>query len=201
MGRPAKTAQELWVTGGKSASKAATDSHVPSGRPKFPRDLDPSLKRIFKQMCSLLAERRALSRGDVELIRIYCFAYDRHRRNVVLLRSEGEITTYFRLDSNGKSVPQVTTNLRLKICVEAEKQMTAVLTALGMTPTAKDRARPTAPEAPPADEVIPGSMGELYAIEAARAKQMQAIPFVNPADMTASDEPEEGEPNVPSDGI
>jgi P27 family predicted phage terminase small subunit len=201
MGRPAKSEHEHFVHGTPSTAKPATESHVVGGRPKFPRDLDPSLKRIFKQMCALLAERRALTRGDVELIRIYCFQYDRHRRNVGELRTEGEIITYFRLDANGRSVPQVTTNLRLKICTEAEKQMVSVLSALGLTPTAKDRARPTAPEIPPKEDLIPGSMGWLMAEAEREAKELKPIPFIKPSDMVADDENPEGETNDSANGV
>src|ERR1700681_1490098 len=114
-GRPEKSAAEHWLNGTVSTAKTAQVSHLIGGRPKFPRDLDPKLKRIFKQLCKLLAERRALTKGDVELIRIYCFQYDRHRRNAAILRDEGELVTYFRLNNHGESVPQVKVNLRLKI--------------------------------------------------------------------------------------
>lgn len=99
-----------------------------------------------------------LTAGDAELIRLYCFQYDRHVRNAALLRTEGEIVTYFRLDSNGQSVPQVRTNLRLKIVADTERQMAAILNQLGLTPTAKDRAKPTS--GTPEDEIIPGSLGD-----------------------------------------
>lgn len=195
MGRTAKSEHQHFVEGTPATIvKPATESHVVGGRPHFPRDLDKSLKRIFKHLCKLLAERRALTTGDVELIRLYCFQYDRHRRNVAELRTEGEITTYFRLDSNGKSVPQVTTNLRLKICTEAEKQMVSVLAALGLTPTARDRARPTAPEKPPADELIPGSVAWCEREEAAERASIQVVPFVDPNLMTANDERENDDP-------
>jgi P27 family predicted phage terminase small subunit len=203
VGRPAKSAHQHFVEGTPSTAKPATESHVVAGRPRFPADLDPSLKRIFKNLCKLLSERRALTHGDVELIRIFCFQKDRHCRNVAELRKEGEIVTYFRLDANGRSVPQVTTNLRLKICTEAEKQMVSVLSALGLTPTAKDRARPTAPEAPSKDELIPGSMGWLMAEQSREAKEIKPIPFIRPEDMIPDDpEPEpEGDPDVLTDGI
>jgi len=142
MGRPAKSEHEHFVHSTKSQAKPATQSHVIGGRPRIPKDLDKGLRRVFKDLCRLLSERRALSRGDVELIRLYCFVYDRHRKEVAALREEGCVMTYFRLNSNGESVPQVKENIRLKICAGAEKQMAAILSQLGMTPTAKDRARP-----------------------------------------------------------
>ena len=139
--------------------RAADASHVPAGRPRIPKDVGPGLKKIFKRLCSILQERRALTAGDEELIRLYCFQYDRHTRNASLLREEGEVVTYFRLDSNGKAVPQVRTNVRLKIVADTERQMAAILNQLGLTPTAKDRAKPTT--GAQKEEIIPGSLADL----------------------------------------
>jgi len=145
MGRPIKSEEQHWLDNSRPQTKASVQSHVPGGRPKFPSDLgnDPKLRRLFKDLCSLLQERRVLSKGDRDLIRLYCFVYDRHRRNVAMLRTEGEVVTYVRLDSNGQPHDQVKENIRVKICVAAEKQMASILSQLGLTPTAKDRARPT----------------------------------------------------------
>ena len=142
--------------GSKPHDRASDTSHVPAGRPRIPKDVGPGLKKIFKHLCSILQERRVLTAGDEELIRLYVFAYDRHVRNATALRTEGEIVTYMRLDSNGRAVPQVRTNLRLKIVADTERQMAAILNQLGLTPTAKDRAKPTT--GAQKDEVIPGSL-------------------------------------------
>jgi P27 family predicted phage terminase small subunit len=182
MARPRKSEHEHFVAGTKSQAKPATESHVPGGRPRIPKDLDKGLRRVFKDLCRLLSERRALSKGDVELIRLYCFVYDRHRTEVATLRNEGCVMTYYRLDSNGESVPQVKENIRLKICAAAEKQMAAILSQLGMTPTAKDRARPVKP-AIDEEEIIPGSMADymrqgafekVVPIDAAQLAQQEA---------------------------
>jgi P27 family predicted phage terminase small subunit len=138
--------------------RAADVSHVPSGRPRFPKDLDATLKPIFKRLCSLLAERRVLTAGDAELIRIYVHQFDRHLRNVALLRQEGELCEYTRLDSHGKPHQQVKLNLRLKVVSDAERQMAAILNQLGLTPTAKDRAKPTSSNE---DKIVPGSIADL----------------------------------------
>jgi len=61
-----------------------------------------------------LQERRTLTNGDAELIRLYCFQYERHEKNVALLREEGELVTYFRLDSNGSSLATAVSCARTK---------------------------------------------------------------------------------------
>ncbi len=160
MPMPRKSEAQHALHGTKPHDRAADLSYVPAGRPKFPKDLDSSLRPVFKRLCRLLLERRALTAGDADLIRLYCVVFDRHQRNSTKLREEGELTTYIRLDSNGVAHPQVKTNLRLKICTDAERQMAAILNQLGLTPTAKDRAKPVTGEVSKR-EVIPGSIEDL----------------------------------------
>lgn len=138
-----KPAELHELHGSKPHDRSPDLSHVPSGRPKFPRDLDSSLRPVFKRVCKLLQDRRTLTAADGELIRLYCFQYDRHTRNVALLREEGEICSYTRLDSNGQPHEMVKPNYRVKVVTDAERQMAAILNQLGFSPTAKDRARPT----------------------------------------------------------
>jgi P27 family predicted phage terminase small subunit len=148
MAMPRKTEVEHWLAGTKPHDRAADCSHVKAGRPKFPKDLDASLKPIFKRLVHLLQERKALTSGDVELIRLYCFVYDRHTRNVQLLREEGELCTYIRLDSNGQAHPQVKINLRQRVVNDCERQMASLLNQMALTPASRDRARPTFEEKP-----------------------------------------------------
>src|SRR3990172_2045764 len=138
--RPAKNDLENWLDGSISQvgrQHATTPSHVTGGRPKYPRDLKGKLRSHFKQLCSLLADRRALAKGDVELIRLFVILYDRHQRNWQMLLTEGEVCAYERLDSNGQAHTFLKTNLRLKICTDAERQMTGILSQLGLSPTTK----------------------------------------------------------------
>jgi phage terminase small subunit len=73
---------------------------------------------------------------------------------------EGEVCTYYRLDSHGQSVPQVKRNIRYEVCTAAERQMESIIAKLGLTPTAKDRVKPTATN--PDDQIIPGSLADKY---------------------------------------
>jgi P27 family predicted phage terminase small subunit len=143
MPQPRKTELLHDLHGTRPHDRAADISHVPAGRPRFPKDLDKTLKPIFKRLSSLLQERRTLTSGDVELMRLYCFQWERHSKNVALLREEGELCTYMRLDNHGVAHPQVKTNLRLKVVTDAERMMAGILNQLGLTPVSKDRAKPT----------------------------------------------------------
>jgi P27 family predicted phage terminase small subunit len=160
MPQPRKSEALHELQGSKPHDRAADVSHVKAGRPKFPKDLDSKLRHTFKRLCLLLQERRALTTGDVELIRLYAILEERHRRNVALLREEGELVTYVRLDSHGAAHPQVKTNLRLKVCSDCERQMASILNQLGLTPTAKDRAKPTSGVVD--EQTIPGSLADLH---------------------------------------
>jgi P27 family predicted phage terminase small subunit len=145
----------------KPHDRAADISHVATGRPRIPADVNAlGLRAPFKKLCRLLSDRRVLTDGDVELIRLFIILQDRHSRNIALLRDEGELCTYMRLDSHGTAHPQVKTNLRLKVVTDAERQMAAILSQLGLTPTAKDRAKP-AKDSRGELHVIPGSAADM----------------------------------------
>src|ERR1700752_1133894 len=133
VGRPAFSDELQKLHGTKPQSKAATESHVRAGRPSMPADIrrDPNLRATFKRIVKLLGDRRALSKGDVELIRLYAYAFDRHKENVERLRAEGDIVAYERLDSHGNPHTFYKENLRLKIVVAAAKEMAALLAQLG----------------------------------------------------------------------
>jgi P27 family predicted phage terminase small subunit len=187
MPAPRKSLEEHALHGTRPNGRAADVSQVPSGRPKFPRDLDSSLKPIFKRLCSLLAERRVLSAADGELIRLYVFMYDRHVRNAAVLRSEGEIKLYTRLDSNGQPHQMEKANLRLKIVADAERTMAGILSQLGLTPTAKDRAKPTRGSE---EKVVPGSIADTmpFLLKPDAAEPELIVPFIDPADMVDPEE-------------
>jgi P27 family predicted phage terminase small subunit len=187
MPAPRKSLDEHALHGTRPNGRAADVSQVPSGRPRFPKDLDASLKPIFKRLCNLLAERRVLTAGDAELIRLYVFMYDRHVRNAAVLRTEGEVRTYTRLDSNGQPHQFEKANLRLKIVADAERTMAAILNQLGLTPTAKDRAKPTRGSE---EKVVPGSIADLmpFLLKPGEPEPEFVVPFIDPADMVDPEE-------------
>jgi P27 family predicted phage terminase small subunit len=152
-------------------------ANVPSGRPKIPRDIGPGLRKTFKHLCSLLQERRTLTRADAELIRLYCIIYERHERNVALLRDENELCEYTRLDSHGQPHQQVKVNLRLKVVSDAEKQMASLLNQLGLTPTAAGRAKPTSTGH---EEIVKGSIQDLMP-HLLTKKERTVVEFVPPS--------------------
>jgi len=69
----------------------------------------------------------------------------------------------------------VKTNLRLKVVTDAERQMAAILNQLGLTPTAKDRAKPTNNHRGSL-EVIRGSIADTHP-ELLRGEDIQRTEF------------------------
>jgi integrase len=59
------------------AKNSATQSGIPSGRPKFPRHLPANLRPVFKATCKMLETRRALTEADGPLLSLYCKAFAR----------------------------------------------------------------------------------------------------------------------------
>ena len=132
------------------------------GRPKYPKGISPEAKRVFKRLCNLLEERRHLSTGDGELLRLYSLLYTRHERALAKLEAEGEICIYVRLDSNGQPHDQAKPNLWLKVAETAERNMVACLDRLGLTPNARAKVKPTG-DTVPADEPEPSFEDKYFA--------------------------------------
>ena len=163
MPMPRKSVALHELHGSTPHDRAADLSSVPAGRPKIPKDIAKlGLRQPFKRFCRMLSERRTLTAADEDLIRLLVVLQARHIRNLALLEQEGELCTYIRLDSNGQPHPQVKTNLRLKVVTDAERQITAILNQLGLSPTAKDRAKPTSTSAVTEHTVVPGSVEEIF---------------------------------------
>jgi P27 family predicted phage terminase small subunit len=120
-------------------------SEVIGSRPKIPVEFPKGtpLRKWFKQYCADLEKRRTLTSGDAELLRIAVVCRDRHARALVHLRTEGEIVTYVKLDSNGQPHNSVKPNLWLKVAQDAEKQLVAILDRLGLTPANRAKIKPT----------------------------------------------------------
>jgi len=117
---------------------------LPPGRPKYPRNLSADAKAVFKRLCGLLEERRTLTSGDGELLRLYSILFDRHARALAKIAAEGEIRVYTRLDSNGAAHDVEKQNLWLKVAETSEKNMVSILDRLGLTPHNRGKVKPTA---------------------------------------------------------
>jgi P27 family predicted phage terminase small subunit len=148
-GQRPKTEEEAWLTG-TQASRATVPavSVVPVGRPAKPKNVSKDALKIFRKLCGLLRQRRALTPGDGEILRLYCTLYDRHQRALAALASEGEVVAATRMSKSGEPYTVKEKNPWLDIARDAERQQVAILDRLGLTPRAKDAVRPGKQPAP-----------------------------------------------------
>ena len=165
MGRPRKSLDVHGLDGTRPHYKPTEQdltlaSSIPFSRPKFLRDIDARIRPIAKRLCKRLEERRTLTAADADLIRLYVVVFDRHERNLALLRDEGELVQVTVLDSKGYPHQVTKTNLRLKVCAEAEKQLAALLEKMGLTPATKDKIKPGGALEKKAKTIVPGSMAD-----------------------------------------
>jgi P27 family predicted phage terminase small subunit len=151
------------LKGTRPTRAADHGADIPGGRPAYPKGISPQAKRVFKRLVRLLEQRRALTHGDGELLRLYSLLYTRHETALAKLTEEGEIKTYFRLNSNGESVPQEKPNLWLKVAETCERNMVACLDRMGLTPNARAKVKQVGdkpkPAATPEEEYF-GNIGK-----------------------------------------
>jgi P27 family predicted phage terminase small subunit len=194
MPRKSEELHELEGTKPHYASPKTVESYLKPSRPKYPKELPKPARKMFKDLCRLLEERRVLTSGDFEAIRLYCNLHQRLARAQEHLDAEGEICQYTQLDKDGVQIVVYRQNLWLKIAVKCESQMLAILVQLGLTPKAKDHVRPTKSAVEPEK-----SFEDTYLARRPRSKpSIVSIRPVLPSEMLASDE-ESDEPQTGSE--
>jgi P27 family predicted phage terminase small subunit len=148
MGKPRKPQALHDVEGTKPQFVYGSTDDTTPGRPKVPKGLSRGAKKSFKALSRQLESRRHLTAGDGELLRLAAVLIDRHQRAIEHLQSEGEIVRTLRV-VGGVEIPVEAESLWLKIAQSSEKQLTAILDRLGLSPRERGRIRPTTA---PADE-------------------------------------------------
>src|ERR1035441_8899690 len=122
MSRPRKSREEHELTGSKQRL-TLPDDNIPEGKPTIPRNLSKDAKATFRRLARMLQQRRHLSAGDSEILRLYCVAFERHVRATAHLAEEGEIVTSQRASKSGELYDVTEKNPWLEISVSAEKYM------------------------------------------------------------------------------
>jgi P27 family predicted phage terminase small subunit len=123
----------------------AGDSYVEGSLPKPPKFLSQEAKKKFRALVRQLADRRAVTAGDQDLLTLYCSLWERWTDALAKIREEGSIRIYNRLGADGITVEVERENLHIKLAQNSERQMVVILKQLGLTPKDKDAVRPTAP--------------------------------------------------------
>jgi P27 family predicted phage terminase small subunit len=161
--RPAKTDHENSLHGtlsqvGRSTTAQAASRYA-GGRPQIPQHLDRLARSEFKKVCHELEHRKTLTSGDRTTIAVLAECYSRWVTAKKELGTNYTITVTIT-NKQGEVITTVKANPLLKVVEVCEARILSLQSALGLTPLARDRIRPT--QIDPSLTVIPGSIGDLY---------------------------------------
>jgi P27 family predicted phage terminase small subunit len=140
------------------------------GRPRVPRYLSKAARQRFRQIAKELELRRALTKGDGELMSLYATAWERWRTCMAHVEAEGEVVEYTSTGKNGELITREKKNLHLSIAQEAEKTMIACLCHLGFTPMNRERSKPVKKDETKAPLPV-GSVGWMLAEQEKKEKE------------------------------
>lgn len=120
------------------------DSDVAAGRPRYPKGISGEAKSTFKRLVRMLGvERKTITSGDQEILRLYAYLYDRHARALEHVATEGEIVSCSAVTKTGEVYEVLKPNLYLKIAETCETKMASILTQLGLTPKTRTQVKET----------------------------------------------------------
>jgi P27 family predicted phage terminase small subunit len=158
MGRPSKSVAVHELHGTRDHSSRTPSAFV-SGRPKYPSHLSKEARAEMKRCCGILERRHVLTEGEVTILTLYSTIYARW---VSAKRQVGDdlMIEFTVLDSNGAAHKTMRLNPLLKVISDAESRLLALAKSLGLTPVDRERSKQTAVN--PGEEIIPGSIGDLY---------------------------------------
>lgn len=117
-------------------------STATEGRPVVPKHLTPAERQRFRQLCSGLEKRRALTPQDGEILALYCVTWSRWRRALDDIAKRGDVIEIQVRGKNDEIITREKKNPYLAISQECEKAMAGYLAALGMTPAAREKVKP-----------------------------------------------------------
>ena len=125
------------------------DSDIPAGRPKYPKGISGQSRACFKRLTKMLEQRRTVTQGDAEILRLYAYLFDRHSRALEHIATEGEIVASNSVSKTGEVYEVMKPNQWLKIAETCETKMANLLTQLGLTPRARTQVKATKEEPKP----------------------------------------------------
>ncbi len=175
MAQPRKDIFTHQLNGTVPRYNPGAESHVAGAVPKPPKYLSKDSRKKFKAMARQLAERRAVTAGDGDLIAIFCSTHERWLQALEAIRTQGVVVKYERLGADGCAITVEKPNLSLKIAEVAERSMVSILTRLGLTPKDREGVKPTSAtlpkNAPPPPESCAGVGLELERLRAEQAEE------------------------------
>jgi P27 family predicted phage terminase small subunit len=137
------------LRGTRPTRAADHGADIAPGRPKFPANLTPAAKKVYKLLVRQLEERRACTAGDMQILHLYAEQWLRWvtaRAKVVEL---GEVVLDTRTDNHGVAHEVLRKNPWLTVVETCETKMHAILRDLGLTPNARSKVKQTGEPAKP----------------------------------------------------
>lgn len=157
MPRPAKTPEQHRLEGTKPQTVAPTTSVYAAGRPKCPAHLSDAAKTEWRRISKMLGKRGTETEADRAALALYANVYARWVEVQRQIDDEGYRIEITLTDSNGKPYEKVVNHPLLKVVENCERQLLALLKALGLTPDSRDKIRPAKKDVP-----VPVDPGEEF---------------------------------------
>ena len=118
----------------------------------MPDHLSEDAKKEWRRIIPLLEQRETLSRADGASIALYCETHARWLQAKRDVAEHGIIVSVTVLDRSGEQVTTRKQNPALKIAENAERSLRAFLREFGMTPSSREKVKPTKPEEKPEEK-------------------------------------------------
>lgn len=157
MPQRAKSQFEHYLADTKSQARPPAASNFVGGRPKCPKHLSPIAKEEFRRCVRLLEKRRTITPGDAGILALYAEILARWI-NAKQQMGDDLIKMTTITNNRGEAFEVEKVNPLLKIVDQCEAKLVRLETRLGLTPTDREKSRPTAKSN--TEEVIPGSLAD-----------------------------------------
>jgi P27 family predicted phage terminase small subunit len=159
MARPAKTIRQHLLQGTVPQGKVDKPSVYQGGRSKIPAHLSKAGRTEFKRVEKILLDRGTATPGDYVTLTVYAEVYARWVQGKTEIGTSLMVETTV-LDSNGVARIVKRLNPLLKVVQADESRLMALAKSLGLTPMDRDKVKQTQPNEK--EEIVPGSMADLY---------------------------------------
>jgi len=156
----AKTIREHFMQGTTPRGKGDTPSVFKSGRPKIPAHLSKAGRTEFKRVCKILLDRGTSTEGDFATLAVYAEIYARWIQAKASIETEGLMITAAVTDNHGKLRTVSRLNPLIKVAEGCESRMLSLCKSMGLTAVDRDKVKQTSVN--PKDEIVPGSIADLY---------------------------------------
>jgi P27 family predicted phage terminase small subunit len=187
MARAAKTIRQHLLQGTIPHSKPDKPSVYQGGRPKRPKHLSPVGWTEFKRLCGILERRGTATEGDYVIAALYGEVYARWISVKAAIGDQYMVTTTV---TNNHGVDRTVSRLNplLKVLQADESRLQSLAKSLGLTPLDREKVKQTRPNEE--EEIIPGSMADLYPQLVGGKKREPVVRTLTPEELAVAHDEE-----------